>query len=443
MKVNYRDMLIQMLIASTLDETVAAGLNVLNHMIHPCAVALVLWDTELQRHVIGDVIVNSRKWLAAAFRREAMKLANAAQRDNPHDPRPVAEGFFYQPLNTPDGKPIGAYIYNIDPAKGQTASAEDFELLARATTRALWTITRIDLADREHVELMAERERLEHLLQAVEQQQMTIDRLLSLERRFSTSLEAKVAEHAQALQEAQTRLIQSEKLAVIGQLAGSLAHEINNPVQAIQSGLGLAISELDSGQTTHVKDDLLVIQTEMERIQAIFKQMFDFNRPAASAYLPLDINAICEGVNILLRKKLQETHVDLVMALQDNLPQTCGDRNQLKQVFINLVLNASEAMPATGGAITIETNYVQSYVTVRVTDNGAGIAPKHLPRLFEPLFTTKPRGLGLGLAISQEIIQRHHGQIMVKSQEGGPTTFTVSLPCQEKCDDGPTKYTYR
>lgn len=443
MNMNYRDMLLQMLIASTLDETVTASLNVLNHMIHPCAGALVLWDTELRRHVIGDIIINSRKWRAALFRREVMKLADAAQRENPRDFRPVGEGFFYLPLNTPDGKPIGAYIYDVDPAIRQTPSVAEFELLARTTTRALWTMTRIDQADREHIELITERERLEHLLQAMEQQQMTIDRLLSLERLFSTSLETKVAEHAQALQEAQARLIQSEKLAVIGQLAGSLAHEINNPVQAIQSGLGLAISELESGQTTHVKDDLLVIQTELERIQTIFKQMLDFNRPASPTYLPLDINAICEGVNILLRKKLQETHVALVMSLQANLPQTCGDRNQLKQVLINLVLNAAEAMPSTGGTIIIETDYVQSHVTIRVTDNGAGIAPDHLPRLFEPLFTTKTRGLGLGLAISQEIIQRHHGQIRTKSQQGGPTTFTVSLPCQEMCDGDPTKHTNR
>ena len=281
----------------------------------------------------------------------------------------------------------------------------------------------------------ADRERLQQLLHAVDQQQRTIDRLLTLERQFSASLEAQVEERTAALRDAQARIIHSEKLAVIGKLAASLAHEINNPLQAIQSGLGLMLAELASGQVANVHADLRVIQAELERVQSIFKQMLDFNRPAPAQREPLDLNAICEGVRVLLRKRLQETNIDLRLELAPHLPPTCGDSNQIKQVLINLVLNSAEAISPTGGHIEIGTRRHDNQVFVQVTDTGCGISPEHQSQLFEPFFTTKTRGLGLGLAISQEIVEKHRGRITVRSAIDQGTTFTIVLPVEEHCHD--------
>jgi two-component system, sporulation sensor kinase E len=136
-----------------------------------------------------------------------------------------------------------------------------------------------------------------------------------------------------------------------------------------------------------------------------------------------------------MRKRLQDAHVNLHLDLSFPLPLTCGDSNQIKQVLLNLLLNAVEAMPAQGGTITLGTSRDNSQVSVRVVDNGIGITEELRMRLFEPLFTTKTRGLGLGLAISQEIIQRHDGKIRAESDPGVGTVFTVSLPVREKCHD--------
>jgi two-component system NtrC family sensor kinase len=355
-------------------------------------------------------------------------VAQCLDPESAQEPEP---GFYYQPLNA-SADHVGAFCAGIDHLPSVT---DQYELLIQSVARALYTITRLEQADQERRQLEAERARLEQLLQAVEQQQRTIDELLSVERQLSASLEAKVEERTAALRAAQARLIQSEKLAVIGQLASSLAHELNNPLQAIQSGLGLVMSQLETGNSSRVRDDLNTIQEELERIEAIFRQMLDFYRPVSFEYLPLDLNTICEGVRVLMRKRLQETNIALKLELADSLPLTCGDSNQIKQVLINLILNAAEALASGGGTITLRTAHNGQEACLSVTDDGPGISPQHRARLFEPLFTTKTRGLGLGLAISQEIVQRHGGSISAHSTLGQGTTFTAFLPVREQCHD--------
>ena len=181
--------------------------------------------------------------------------------------------------------------------------------------------------------------------------------------------------------------------------------------------------------------DLHVIQSELDRIDTIFRQMLDFYRPVTFESRPLDLNAICEGVRILMRKKLQEASITLRLQLGAPLPLTCGDSNQIKQVLLNLVLNAAEAMPTTGGVITLQTIHNGQQVCLCVIDTGVGITPEQRSRLFEPLFTTKTRGLGLGLAISQEIIRRHDGYIAVQSAPGSGTTFEIVLPARKQCHE--------
>lgn len=430
---DYRDTLLRMLTATTLEATAEYGLCALDALLHPDAAALLIWDAELDRYIIGETRVQNPQE-APQFRRLALEAALEAYHEDPKAARCLPSRLYYQPLLTPDSRHIGAYLYWLpDAASADPTGQPGYEQWVRASTRSLWMMTRIEQADREHAQLHEDRERLQQLLYAVEQQQQTIDRLLTLERQFSASLEAQVAERTAALRAAQARIIHSEKLAVIGQLAASLAHEINNPLQAIQSGLGVVIADLDSPHTSTARDDLCVIQAEVERIQSIFRQMLDFNRPATTTREPLDLSAICEGVRVLLRKRLQEAHISLHLHLAPELPLTCGDSNQIKQVLLNLLLNGAEAIPETGGIIQVGTHAAADTVFVTVHDSGAGIHPDDQQHLFEPFFTTKTRGLGLGLAISQDIIEQHGGTITVDSAPGCGTTFTLALPVKETC----------
>lgn len=413
--------------AGNVEQTVTHALLAWADLAQPYWACLLLWDAELGRYIVGDTWLHAENGVdTPKLRRRVLKVAQSLDTEST---QMVESDFYYQPLNI-SSHHVGAFCAGIDhfpPVNNQ------YELLVQSTARALYTVTRLEQADQERQQLEAERARLEQLLQAVEQQQRTIDELLSVERQLSASLEAKVEERTAALQAAQARLIQSEKLAVIGQLASSLAHELNNPLQAIQSGLGLVMSELGTGSSSRVRDDLMTIQQELERVETIFRQMLDFYRPVSFDYVPLDLNAICEGVRVLMRKRLQEANVALKLELADSLPLICGDSNQIKQVLINLILNAAEALASSGGTITLRSVYKGQQVCLSVSDDGPGIAPQHQARLFEPLFTTKTRGLGLGLAISQEIVQRHDGAIAVHSIPGQGTTFTVLLPVRENC----------
>ncbi len=424
--------LINFLCATSLDQTMSQALAALTNLMQPQWACLLLWDAELERYIVGDT------WLEPAqselngpdLRRRVLRLANEAWGVDSTSARALEPGFYFEPLNVSQQR-VAALCIGLDEIPDQIS--ERYDLFRKSVTRALYTTSRLQQADQERLLLESERLRLEQLLQAVEGQQRTIDQLLAAERQLSASLEAKVEERTAALRAAQTRLIQSEKLAVIGQLASSLAHELNNPLQAIQSGLGLVMNELQ--HPDHAREDLVIIQQELERIQAIFRQMLDFYRPATYGFVPLDLNAICEGVRVLMRKRLQEANVTLRLELARFLPLTCGDSNQIKQVLLNLILNAAEAMESAGGHITLRTAHNGQQVCLNVIDDGRGIAPEHRPHLFEPLFTTKTRGLGLGLAISQEIIQQHGGEIVVQSTPGVGTTFTIFLPVRERCDE--------
>lgn len=434
MEAEFLHALITLLTADSLDNTFQLAMNAFVAHTRPQRGVILLWDSELDRYIIGDTYpASSDRREAAAFRRYALSSALAAYHEDKLLPRCVDDGVFYQPLNAGDDYHIGAYlcegVFRVPPADD-----DSYRLLIQCVMRALDNSSRLQLADRIQADLEAEHARLEELLQAVNQQQHTIDTLLSLERQFSASLEAKVKERTAALEAAQQRLIQSEKLAVIGQLASSLAHELNNPMQAIQSGLGLVLDDLADGDTQHARGDLRVIQEELTRMQGIFAQMLDFQRPVAYRSAPMDLNAICAGVQMLMRKRLQDSHVQLEMNLSDYLPQTCGDSNQIKQILINLVLNAAEAMGLDGGTVTLRTVADADHVSVVVEDDGPGIQAEHIHRVFEPLFTTKTRGLGVGLAISQEIAQRHGGLLAVTSHPGDGTIFTLNLPIQEDCD---------
>ncbi len=232
---------------------------------------------------------------------------------------------------------------------------------------------------------------------------------------------------AQALERSQNQLIQAEKMAAVGRLAASLAHEINNPLQAVQNSLHLALHPTLSEEKR--RGFLEMAQHEVERLVQIVRQMLDFYRPASAIRLPIDINRPVKEALALAGKRLQQSHIQLTVRLAADLPPVLGSVNRLSQVFLNLIINAIEAMPD-GGRLWVGTAYhaERQQIVAAFRDSGPGIPLEVRDRLFEPFHTTKSGGLGLGLAISYGIVKEHGGDIDVESPEGGGTTFIVRLP---------------
>lgn len=242
--------------------------------------------------------------------------------------------------------------------------------------------------------------------------------------------------HAEAqarLNTAQAQLLQSAKLAAVGELAASVAHEINNPLYAARNSLYLVAQDLpnDSPQLPFLN----IAQNELGRIARIITRMRDFYRPARDELEPISVNNLLEETIELVYTHLRHGHVIVQTDLAPELPMMQAHADQLRQVFLNLMLNACDAMKS-GGILRVITSTRhdsgthRSTIQVQVIDNGCGIAPEHLPYLFEPFYTTKPHGTGLGLAISAHIVTQHGGHIQVDSHVGEGSTFTIALPVE-------------
>lgn len=227
----------------------------------------------------------------------------------------------------------------------------------------------------------------------------------------------------------QGALERSERLAMVGRLGASLAHEISNPLQAVIGCLGLAEEMLEGGD--EVQRYLEIAMQELERTAGIVSQLRDLGRePRPTSKTPTDMNALLEKSLMLTRKRCQNQSVEVKWEADRNLPQIPMAADRIQQVFLNLILNAVEAME-TGGRLEISTVRTRRPKGMRVTfsDNGIGIAPNRLSTIFEPFNSTRTDGLGLGLFISRRIIEEEHGgSIEVESRLGEGSTFTVYLP---------------
>jgi len=226
------------------------------------------------------------------------------------------------------------------------------------------------------------------------------------------------------------QLAQAERLASLEQLAAGVAHEINNPLATIL--LYADILRPECGQKEQNLAALEMINSEARRCQRIADALLDFSRQKPIVPQPTDLNALLQNVVEVEQRHEKYTGVQIVTELDPALPLIQADPALLRQVLINLLNNAVEAMPH-GGRLTLRTRQQPAdQVTVEVADTGVGIPPENLNRLFRPFFTTKPpgQGTGLGLAIAASIVRQHHGQISVQSQVGQGTTFTFRLPMQ-------------
>ncbi|MBU0983761.1 MAG: HAMP domain-containing protein [candidate division Zixibacteria bacterium] len=265
---------------------------------------------------------------------------------------------------------------------------------------------------------------------------------------YNRTLEEKIIERTQQLEEAQTQLIQSEKMSAIGQLAAGVAHELNNPLGGILGYAQFTLEKLRKNvpekttpkdiesYTRYVGD----IETQARRCKTIVQNLLRFSRSSRSTEFEeeVDVNQVIAETVTFVEHQFRISEIDLEVNLADDLPVISGNAGQLQQVFTNLMINAMHASEK-GTAVRINTRYSPALgefggaLELRFADSGHGIAEENLKKIFEPFFTTKEvgKGTGLGLSVSYGIVKEHGGEITVTSAVGQGTTFTIVLPVQK------------
>ena len=234
----------------------------------------------------------------------------------------------------------------------------------------------------------------------------------------------------QELIETQAHLIQSGKMAAIGQMASAIAHELNNPLSAVQSMLQVISLSMKKGDADlgAFKNRIEIALESCESLSDITSNLLEF-ASSRKDYLLLDVNLELAKAASLMRVKLQKTKVELLLDLAEEKPYIQGNRGQIRQVFLNLIINAMQAMEG-GGKLTISSRKEDGLTAIRFRDEGQGIPEEMIGQIFTPFFTTKSegKGTGLGLYICQKIIGAHKGYIQVQSAEGQGSVFIVKLP---------------
>jgi len=227
--------------------------------------------------------------------------------------------------------------------------------------------------------------------------------------------------------------MESERLAIVGQLAANVAHELNNPLQGIVSYSHLLLERLPP--ESPVNDFILRIVAQANRCTTIVRGLLDFSRPRTPQKRPVDVNALLGECVSLVENQALFHNIRIVRDLRDDIPPVVIDPSEMQQVFMNMVINAAEAMNGTG-QLTLATRLdpEDDSIQVALSDTGHGIRAEDVERIFDPFFTTKDvgHGTGLGLAISYGVVKEHNGTISVESEVGKGTTFTVRLPVAVK-----------
>lgn len=295
-----------------------------------------------------------------------------------------------------------------------------------------------DLSQRVHVQTDAELERLalafNTMCDSLEKSQKELEL-------HNQTLEEKVRERTQKLEEVQKQVIQSEKMAAVGQLAAGVAHELNNPLGGILGYAQFALEKLSSGQLQEKDFNafqryLSDIELQARRCKMIVKNLLKFSRSSDKLEFDLvEVNAALEETFVFTSHQLGMKDIHLDVSLQPNLPKILGNVNLLQQVFTNILINSMQSMPE-GGDLKVTTSFnppvgeFGGAVEITFTDSGIGIPEENRNKIFEPFFTTKKvgEGTGLGLSVSYGIIRDHGGDIKLASSVGAGSTFTVVLP---------------
>ncbi len=246
-------------------------------------------------------------------------------------------------------------------------------------------------------------------------------------RQHSEQLEEMVAERTQDLRDAQEQLIRQEKLAALGKLAGSVSHELRNPLSVINNAvyyLNLKLTDADED----IKQSLEMIDEETQNAAKIISDLLDFGRIKTSERAPVNLSNL---IRTYLKRNPPPEHITIDVDVSEKLPPAFVDGEQITQVIDNLISNAYEAMLEGGKLSVISKLFSKNSTQISIRDTGTGIPPENREKIFEPLFTTKPRGIGLGLAISKSLVEANEGRIEVDSEINVGTTFRVFLPTGE------------
>lgn len=336
--------------------------------------------------------------------------------------------------------PVGTWLEGrVVPAEAGRASQairERKAILRTAVTDDFWpALLEIGPLDQLYIPITAHDDPVGLLIVLGKENTLSRDNLPLFERMAATvsiavenaQLYGELEAFTEALECSQSQLLQAEKMAAVGRLTASIAHEINNPLQAIQNSLHL-VSHPNMDPVGRQKY-LDMTKREVERLVHIVRRMLDFYRPATSRLQPLQPNAAVKTALAMTSKRLNQARIETFTRLAPNLPLIRGSNNQLTQVYLNIIINAVEAM-GRGGELHIGSAYHEERerVIIAFRDNGPGIVPEVREHLFEPFHTTKATGTGLGLAISYGIIERHGGEIDVESSAESGTTFIVGFP---------------
>ncbi|MBN2501805.1 MAG: response regulator [Anaerolineales bacterium] len=267
-------------------------------------------------------------------------------------------------------------------------------------------------------------------------QQADLDMFGILARQADIALEnarlyGELREYIRAVEDSQRALIQAEKMAAVGRLTTSIAHEVNNPLQSMRNCLHLVGRvELSEGERETYLD---LAKDELERLMFTVQRMLEFYRPGALEKKPENVNELITKILALLRRQLTTQNIVVTEAFEANLPSTVVVSNQIQQVIWNIILNAMDVMPD-GGELTISTycNHNKDYIEVTIEDTGPGVPPEDRERIFEPFFSKKREGTGLGLSVSYGILTAHGGSLeLAPPKKGSGACFLVRLPIQE------------
>ena len=292
---------------------------------------------------------------------------------------------------------------------------------------------RVARGDLAHVIPIDSDDEMGHLARSFNQMTASLQRANDEIHEWIRTLEQKVEERTRELKDAQFQLLHTEKLAAVGKIAATVAHEINNPLTGVFTYIKLMERRIEEGKNgahdmEKFREYLSTMSREVQRTSAIVHNLLDFTRPKELSRKMVNLNSLVEESLGIVRNKLAISNITVEKRM-DPLPDIPADPAQMKQVFINLIINACEAMEG-GGVLTVTSRHdgERNTETVAFADTGPGISPEDLPRVFDPFYTTKEKGTGLGLSVVYGIVTRHNGRIEVKSNPGGGTQMVIVLP---------------
>ena len=235
------------------------------------------------------------------------------------------------------------------------------------------------------------------------------------------------------LQKMQEALLQSEKLAAMGRLTSQIAHELNNPIYGIMNTLELLKTEIPPESKRRRILELSL--SEIQRLSEMLRNMLSFSKPEEEKRRPVKIDELIEGILLVMEKQMKESNIQVEVSFDPDVPEIMASTNQMRQVMLNILKNAKEAMPK-GGTLFVRTSKKDHRVLIHIQDTGIGISEEIKDKIFDAFFTTKQKvkGVGLGLSVCYGIIKDHGGEIKAESEAGKGTTFTISLPIGS-CDE--------